>query len=403
MKNTIRKVCAVVLSAAMALCGMMPAFATNYTAVKGDATHGFKQFLIIDESARIPDIEFEYSIAPGEAVAPASGKMAVLAGVGTPTIGKATFTQGETATATTIPGVTLEANQKYAVKTVNFDFSNVSFTEPGIYRYIVTMTSAGQQAVDYDIQKGATATLKQRILDVYVVDDNGTLKVDSYAFHDKATDIPTTANGGSADVGNEHDRLGDKSEGFVNLYETHDIEFGKEVTGNQGSKDKYFEFTLVIANAAPRTTYMVDLADAEATSGSTNATRTSNKNKTNPASFTTDSTGAATIRYYLCDGEYVYVNGLPRDASYTLTEDKEDYVQTAGIVASLAKAGKAHTDAQSGTIAHADIFTGFVNTRDGVVPTGVITMVAPAVGVLALGGAGLAAILIGKRKKEDEQ
>ena len=72
MKNTIRKVCAVVLSAAMALCGMMPAFATNYTAVKGDATHGFKQFLIIDESARIPDIEFEYSIAPGEAVTPAS-------------------------------------------------------------------------------------------------------------------------------------------------------------------------------------------------------------------------------------------------------------------------------------------------------------------------------------------
>ena len=402
MKNTIKKIAAIALSAVVALCSMVPAFATNYTPVQGDTNHGFKQFLIVDESARIPDIEFEYTITPGTAVAPSAGKMAVLSGVGAPLIGKATFIQGEAASATTMAGVTLEASQKYAVKTVNFDFSAVYFTEPGIYRYIVTMTSAGQQAVDYDVQKSANATLKQRILDVYVIDDNGVLKVDSYALHDKASDIPTTAEGGSGDVGSVHDRLGDKSEGFVNLYETHDIEFGKEVTGNQGSKDKYFEFTLAVANAAPNTTYIVGLADAESTSGSTDATRTSNRNKTNATSFTTDGTGAATVKYYLCDGEYVYVNGIPRDANYTITEDVEDYVQTRGIAASLAKAGKAHTDAQSGTIAHADVFTGFTNTRDGIVPTGVITMSAPAVGVLALGGAGIAALIIGKKKEEEQ-
>ena len=401
MSNKTGKVFAAVLALALALCFAVPAFAAAYAPVSGDAVHGFKQFLIIDEDARVPSIEFSYSIAPGSAVAPEAGRMAVLAGVGTPSIGSAVFTEGEAVSAASAPGVTLSSTQRFAEKTVNYNFSGVSFPEPGIYRYVVTMTSSGQQAVDYDIQKGASALEKQRILDVYVIDESGVLKVDSYALHELSAPIPTTPQGGSGSVATVHERLADKSEGFVNLYATQDLEFGKEITGNQGAKDKYFEFSLKVSGAAPNTTYIVDIANAESASGSTEATAVGNRNQSNPTQFKTDASGAASVKYYLCDGQYVYVKGLPRDSKYALSENREDYVSENGIAASIAKGSAAHLDPVSGTIAAADIMTGFTNTRNGIVPTGLITAVAPAAGVFAAGGAGLAVMLLGRKHRED--
>ena len=180
MNGSIRKIAAAVIGLALTVCASVPAFAAEYTPVRGDAEHGFKQFLIVDDNARIPAIEFEYSIAPGQGIPAAAGRMEVMAGVGSPSVGKAVFEEAEPASAAPVNGVALDGTNKYAVKTVYFDFSEVSFAEPGIYRYIVTMTSANQQAVDYDVQKSAQATAKKRVLDVYVIDDDGVLKVDSY-------------------------------------------------------------------------------------------------------------------------------------------------------------------------------------------------------------------------------
>ena len=80
---------------------------------------------------------------------------------------------------------------------------------------------------------------------------------------------------------------------------------------------------------------------------------------------------------------------------------REDYVSENGIAASIAKGSAAHLDPVSGTIAAADIMTGFTNTRNGIVPTGLITAVAPAAGVFAAGGAGLAVMLLGRKHRED--
>ena len=402
MKNNLRKTAALVLCLALAALFAVPAFAAAYAPVNGDAVHGFKQFLIIDKDARIPKTEFNYSIAAGSAVPASAGKMAVLAGVGTPSVGKAEFTEGEAVSDTAVEGVILESTQRFAQKTVNFDFTGVAFPEPGIYRYIVTMTTGSQQAMKYDIQKGASATAKKRVLDVYVIDDAGSLKVDSYAFHELVSDIPAGTSGGSASVASQHARLSDKSEGFVNLYATQDLTFGKEVTGNQGSKDKYFEFTFKLANAEKTATYIADISAAETASGTTEATIPANRSKSNPTQFITDATGTATVKYYLCDGQYVTVKGLPEDSSYVLTENKEDYVSANGIAASIARGGEAHTDAQSGTIASADIKTGFTNTRNGIVPTGILLAAAPAAGTVALGIAGLAVIVAGRKRRDEK-
>ena len=269
MKKSFRKAAALALSLALVMLSGIFAFAASYTPVKGDAAHGFKQFLIIDKSARIPKIEFTYSITAGSAVPASAGKMAVLAGVGSPTAGKAVFAEGEEVSDTAVEGVTLGADQCFAQKTVTFDFTGVSFPEPGIYRYIVTMTSSGQQAVKYDIQKGPSAEEKKRVLDVYVIDEGGVLKVDSYAFHEFASAVAAGSSGGSADVSAEHAKLADKSEGFVNRYATQNVTFGKEVTGNQGSKDKYFEFTFRLTDAEKSAAYIADISAAEASSGTT--------------------------------------------------------------------------------------------------------------------------------------
>ena len=402
MKKKLRSTAALVLCLALTMLFAVPAFASAYTPVSGDAAHGFKQFLIIDKDARIPKTEFSYSITAGSAVPASAGKMEVLAGVGTPTVGKAVFTEGEAVSDTAVEGVTLESSQRFAQKTVSLDFTGVAFPEPGIYRYNITMTSEGQQAMEYDIQKSASATAKKRVLDVYVIDDAGVLKIDSYAFHELASDVPAGALGGSADAAAEHERLADKSEGFVNLYATQDLTFGKEVTGNQGSKDKYFEFTLSLANAEKNAAYIADISAAETASGTTEATIPANRSKTNPTQFTTDASGAATVRYYLCDGQYVTVKGLPEGSSYDLAENKEDYVSADGIATSIARGGEAHTDAVSGTIASEDIRTGFTNTRNGIVPTGILFAAAPAAGTAALGLAGLSVILIGRKRRGDK-
>ena len=401
INGSIRKVAALVMVLALTVCASVPAFAAEYTPVRGDAEHGFKQFLVVDDNARIPAIEFEYSIAPGQGIAAAEGRMEVMAGVGSPTVGKAVYEEADVTSRAPANGVTLNGSQKYSVKTVNVDFSGVSFSEPGIYRYIITMTSADQQAVDYDVQKGVQATAKKRVLDVYVIDDDGTLKVDSYALHELENEVPAGSEGGSSSVSAEHEKLADKSEGFVNIYATQDLGFGKEVTGNQGSKDKYFTFTLKITNAAPNTTYFADLSLAEGESGGGIAFRGS-RGAGDPGEFATDGNGTATVNYHLCDGQYVLVKGLPRGCSYVLTEDKEDYVSAEGISADLSWNGDPFTDPVSGTIASSDIMTGFTNTRNGIVPTGVMMAAAPAAGVFVLGGAGFAAVLALKRKRDGE-
>ena len=379
--------------------------AENYTPVNGDETT-FNKYLIVDEDAKIPAIDFEFAIAPGQAIASDDGIMEVLAGVGSPTITSAVFTEGEAASSTAEAGVTLDAGEKFAKKVITVDFSGVSFDEPGIYRYLVTETSADQQGITYDTQAGTPGS-KQRVMDVYVIDNNGSLEVDAYVLHENVDDIAATT-----DMGSEHDpaALADKSLGFVNEMASANLKFGKEVEGNQGSKDKVFEFTLVIGNAAPEATYVVELDGAPATSGSNSATIAANAGKANPTSITTDANGAATVKFYLADGQYVNVKGLPEDATYALTENAEDYksedgtdkvaqagteavlytAEEAAAEAELAQAegrepafvegdekvpatnAKLYSDATSGTIASEDIYTGFTNTRDGVIPTGLL-------------------------------
>lgn len=377
----------------IALVSSFAAFsASAYTAVNGDNTLNFNQFLVVEENAKIPAITFTYSVAPRTAVDATATTPAIIAGVGTPVIGSAAFANGDTtySTVQTNDSVTLDTGEKYAKKTVNVDFSSVSFSQPGVYRYVITaVTNADNKAVSYDTQVGTGGTARTRCLDVYVVDDNSVLKVNQYVLHDTSAVIASTATSPAAD----------KSTGFVNEVKSHEITFGKEVTGNQGSKNKYFKFTLTINNAQASTTYEVDLTKAEASPTATDATTYTGM--TNPASVTTGSHGVVTEYFYLKDGQYITIKGLPEGCMYELSEIAEDYTSSNGITAANNAGNKAHTDAVINTTGvTADIFTGFTNDRSDTVPTGVLLTVAPfAIGLLLFGAVGVTMLA---RKKEEE-
>ncbi len=452
LKKSMAMVLAIVM--VVALCAV-PALAENsYTAVSGTSTT-FQKALILDGDANVPAVEFAYSIAAGTAQAAVPGtSVEVIApsaatGVtGTPSIANVVYAPGD-ATVTSASGVTLAAGEKAALKTATVDFSGVSFSEPGIYRYIITETSAGQQGMSYDTQTAAAnAVNKQRVLDVYVTDDGtGALAVSSYVFHEEVSTIAAGANGGSGEVAADADAVSDKSLGYVNEYATYDIAFDKVVTGNQASRDKYFKFTVAITNAGANVDLGIDVSDldvapngntatvydaatmaaangldddagsdavaatewyyggntyasqaeAEAASAADGGAQGAITDNAVAASagvagqqWRTDASGAVTHDVYLQHGQSIRINGLAAGANVTITETPEDY-----------KCDQTNNQIAITNLAADSLSNTFTNTRTGMVPTGVVMTLIPGVALIGIGG-GFALATARKKGKEEE-
>ena len=386
-KISIKKLLAVCLAITALISALAaPASAAGYTPIKGgEAT--FNKYLIVDEKANVPNVTFSYEIAPGTAISATTSTVEVLPGVSGATVGTAAFSANDTKLTEKAAGdtVTLDSGENYVKKTVTLDFTACSFDEPGIYRYILTeQETGGAMGITYDTQKGDGATAKQRTVDVYVTDNGGTLTVSGYIIHENTAAPAAGADNGSAGV-----RLADKSDGFVNEYETHDLTISKTVTGNQGSKDKYFKFTVKIEGAVAGTKYTVGLDNAEAASGSTSATKSENRGQTNVTELVVKNDGTVEADFYLKHGQSIVIYGLAKGTQYTVTEEAEDYKSSA-------------PDGVTGTIAGEDVTAAFTNTRDGQVPTGVMLSILPGAVLIALGGGAWLLIAAGKRKKNGE-
>jgi len=361
----------------------LTARAENYTPVSGTAT-SFDKYLIIDKDANVPAASFSFSIASGEAMAATENSMEVLAGVGTPVLsGAAVFTAGETAYSEVQSGDSLQlaANEKYAFKTIGIDFSSVSFDEPGIYRYVITETPL-QEAGAF------VQDTQPKYLDVYVTDNDGNLEVSSYVLHTSAAAPLRNASGGSEDVAEALAAVSDKTTGFINRYQTKDLTITKQVAGNQASKDKYFQYTLKIANAGAGTKLIADVTShAEAAplnNAATVYTSEAMAQANNVTELTCDADGSIEHVFYLKHNQSVTIRQLPLGATYELSEVKEDYVS-----ADLNQLNAEEYAANTGTIQDSALTIGFRNTRNGVIPTGIITTVAPYFILVSLAAIGM--------------
>lgn len=340
---------------------------TTYEPIGGSTT--LVKNLVVDDDANIPGITFNYTIRRGTPQDATATTIEILESpLGGGSIGTAVFSNADTAN--TIDGLPTDANpsnptagKKYVQKSVSITFPVGTFTKPGVYRFVINETNNNLPGVTYDSNP-------TRYLDVFVVaDDNNVLSVNSYVLRDAATDIGTN--------GEYVEDPGVKSSGYTNRLTQYDFEFSKTISGNQADKNKRFNFTLTITGANPGV-YPVEANDVT----------------DNPTYITVGANGTATGEYSLTDGSTVKIIGLNAGAVCTVSENAEDYTATHSLDNGTAVSGNS-----SGEVTlNSNHSVAFTNTRNGIIPTGVIMTIAPfAIGICVFGA--IIIFIICRRKR----
>ena len=340
---------------------------TTYEPIGGSTT--LVKNLVVDSDANIPDIIFSYTIRRGTPKDATATTIEILESpLGGGSIGTAVFSNADTTR--TINGLPTDADpsnptagKKYVQKSVSITFPVGTFTKPGVYRFVITETNNNLPGVTYDSEP-------TRYLDVFVVaNDNNELSINGCVLRDAATDIGTN--------GEYVENPDVKSSGYTNTLTQYDFDFSKTISGNQGDKNKRFNFTLNITGANPGT-YPIIANDVEG----------------NPTSITVGANGTAIGEYSLTNGSTVKVIGLNEGAVCNVTEDPDDYTAT-----HILDSGNAVSGNSSGNVTlNSDHSVAFTNTRNGIIPTGIIMTIAPfAIGICVFGAVFI--FIICKRKR----
>ena len=372
---------------------------------------GFDKYLVMDEKANVPKVQFSYTISHDPSLArPAQEKKPeIFEGIGNPTVGSAVFTpqdptwtsvqpNGATASVQTkkqpqMDELTLGEGEKYAKKTVMVDLSSVTFTKPGIYRYTIREQEPSKE-LGFSM-RDPSASSNILYLDVYInSDETGQLKASGSVLHRTADVTPGADEDTEYDGGFGTDEYQVKPSGFVNEYTTRDLELKKRVTGNQGDRNRYFIFSVTISNAGAGSIFDTDLTAAEA------AVQIDGQRFQNPARLTADEEGNVTAKFYLKNGQSVRILGLPFQSQTSLEEEieaKEGYrvshkVLEGESLEDLKEDGNGEVQGTNvGPLKTGDVSRQvlFINYRNGIVPTGVLLETAPVLGMIALAAAAL--------------
>ena len=359
----------------------MPVSADNDAATGGEFT--FNKYLVMEKNVVVPNVTFNFTITAATSTNPA-----VESGIGKPTVGSAAFTSTYSQediyeSVQTVDGVadslTLPEGKVYAKLPVTVDFSSISFPNPGVYRYTVTEEATNQDGITDD-----TTT---RTLDVYVgyKDNSETeLEVMGYVMYNGTI---TTTTGET------------KSNGFTNTYGTKNLTLTKNVEGNQGNRDKYFRFEVIIANAVAGTKYTVTVPSGLTEGDLEGSDQLSDVNKTELVA----TGGSVTAVYYLKDGQSITIHGLTPATTYAISEASyaaDGYTTKYKIDAGTDVEGNSFNEAQTmRTDNHTVTFT---NSKSGTVPTGILLETAPYLILGAVVVAGLVVLFATRRRRTRE-
>lgn len=456
------------VAAAAVVCVASTAMAENTgvttKSVNGPVVH-FNKYLIMKKQANTPEVTFNFTIEAGNAhdADLTHNQPQVYAGndasvSGMPTISTAVFTAGqetfqtiqnissETAlsadvqktivttnglgsTRPTKDEVTIvEGKEAYAKSGVTVDFSGVSYSKPGIYRYHVketdpsnwqgvTMvdptTDSNDLYIDVYVNSSDTATGTQNAL--YIA---GSVMHRTDTVAQNSIDANQSYDGGFKNGMNNPET---KPTGFVNHYQTNDYTLKKTVTGNQGDHGKYFKFTVTINNAIEHSKYNVDLSNA------TNSpiTLEDGTRWTNPTVIQcADGATSLSQVFWLKDTQSVTIQGIGVDTGVKV-EEMNNLDDTALTLSQLGYTvttrcdtkTDAQTSWQEGTSRAAalnqssssyvydvekmnneDKMVEYTNRRQGIIPTGVILEIAPYAALVALALAAIAVLFVSKKK-----
>ena len=414
-----KKLLAFILTAAMMvmmISTMVSAASTSgftYTPIDGPSNLKLKKVIILPNETPVPEAGFAFEVAAGTAVAPTDTAYGIKPGIitgGKPSVADATFTFNETKD-TTPDAATTTKYDTSCTKEVAIDFTGVQFTEPGVYRYIITEVDAVKDATS-GAKYSNTAIAKDNpiVMDVYVVD-----KVDSTT-GDKILEIAGTtmvhadneANVVPTKDGNDP-AAADKTDKFVNEYPTSTLELTKTVTGNQGSKDQWFEFTITVTDPTGETIdenldiQISGQTKEPAANDATSYTAAQMKTQNNVSTIKWSALKAG-YKIYLQNGDDVTIHGIPEGAKVDITEVNLDYSVTTSVTEGSGTAVTGNTAAISTiTIADKDFLVEYTNNKEGIIPTGVLLSATPWIilGIVLIAGIVFFAIR-SKKKYEDE-
>ena len=221
------------------------------------------------------------------------------------------------------------------------------FSAPGIYHYTISEVAGNYEGIVYD-----TAA---RDLYVYVENGQSGLAVTSIiAMNGSAKEDLSFVN----DYGKENDT-------------THDITFTKEVTGNQGDRNKLFAFDVSVNGADGEKYKVVVTVDGTATEYSITS-------------------GANPVTYQISDGDTIQIFGLTETDVYQVNE--QDYSADGYTTTNRQNSGSVCADA-----------SGIIVTNEKEVPpsTGLLLSAAP-FALMAAAAGGFGAMIFGRRRRNEE-
>lgn len=230
------------------------------------------------------------------------------------------------------------------------------FSAPGVYYYTVSESDGQYEGITYD----TTA----RDVYLYVVNGNNGLEVDA---------IIVAINGEKQKDGlaftNDYGKITDPDDPDNPDGSTHDLTVTKSVTGNQGDKNKAFEFNVNV-DGAEGEWYKVIVTDQ------------------NGATQESHLVSGTSIKYYLKDSESIQILGLTASDTYTITE--ENYTSDGYTTTEGNKSGNVTADGTNYTV---------VNEKNVSSPTGIVLSFAPYILLVAL--AGVFGVSFLRKKRED--
>ena len=272
------------------------------------------------------------------------------------------------------PSDTFDTNRQ-CTKALEIDWSGVSIKEPGVYRWAVQKT-----VQDNDDNFNATNNSNTLYMFVYVTDNNGNLTISGIGL----TSVEDLT-GGTETKGNLSDSY---------PAQTLDLTISKNVSGNQGSKDQYFKFTIQLTSpaGASSTTYEISGHDT-----SIPKTAYHNAVENIPTSINVASGQTAEVVLYLKDGQQVTISNLIFGTSYSITESNNTgYTVTStatgdteGVIYSADNATVSDSELKVATT------VAYNNFKEATVPTGILPMSSAPIAMML---AAAVMMMINKRK-----
>lgn len=340
-----------------------------------------KNYLVMDKEANTPPAVFTYSIQPySGTIKDGDVKPGIDGAVITETVdfGDTAENNANTDSTSVFDDKDTEKFQAGDGKTsvykdVIVDFSNVTFTEPGAYRYVIEQ-SCNNASV--------TTDQNNRLLDVWVWRNDDTNSENKNKLYVRYY-VLYKPDGVDSKV---------KSFGFRNEYKTNNLTLNKQVTGSLGSYTQEFNFKVNLQGMKD-TVY-----DVVVTNGS-------ETKETKSVTLGSEGTGSLTLQ--MRHNDKAVIKEIANGTGYSIieTDGKAKGYTPSAYKGSDSKTTIGSSDGDNYTVSEdslaADTEITFVNQKKGPTLTGIKMNRMPVVMIMLSGAAGLLFIMIGRRRDQE--